>query len=111
MSLIYWWWQFATGINDTSGTRGTFTASVVDTDGEFATGSVDNNEKFAAGVVDTSGSFATGIDDTGGAPWLVNISVNFQKIRNGPNVIFRGLGKMIYEKNLKQKISWHCPFK
>ncbi len=22
-----------------------------------------------------------------------------------------GWGKMIHEKNLKQKISWHCPFK
>ncbi len=29
--------------------------------------------KFAAGVIDTGGI------DTGGAPWLVNISVNFQK--------------------------------
>jgi hypothetical protein len=23
----------------------------------------------------------------------------------------RGLGKLIHEKNLKSKISWHCPFK
>ncbi len=28
----------------------------------------------------------------------------FGKIRNDPKVIFRGLGKMIHEKNLKQKI-------
>ncbi len=39
----------------------------------------------------------------------------FEKIRNDPNVIFRGLGlpweKVIHEKNLKQKISWHCPLK
>ncbi len=30
----------------------------------------------------------------------------FEKIRNGPNGILRGLG----EKNQKSKISWHCPF-
>ncbi len=28
-----------------------------------------------------------------------------------PNVIFRGLGEDDSWKNLKQKISWHCPFK
>jgi hypothetical protein len=33
------------------------------------------------------------------SPRIVN------KIRNDPNVIFRGLGKMFYEKDLKQKIS------
>ncbi len=35
--------------------------------------------KFAAGVVDTAGKFATSVVDTGGAPWLANISTNFQK--------------------------------
>ncbi len=35
----------------------------------------------------------------------------FEKIRNSPNVIIRGLGKLIQEKKQKQKISWHCPFK
>jgi hypothetical protein len=40
----------------------------------------------------------TCVIDPGGAP-------GGEKIRNDPNVIFRGLGKMIYEKNLKQKIS------
>ncbi len=35
----------------------------------------------------------------------------FQKVWNDPNVIFRAWGKVIHEKNLKQKISWHCPFK
>ncbi len=34
-----------------------------------------------------------------------------KKIRNGPNGIFWGWGKLIYEKSLKSKISWHCPFK
>ncbi len=42
--------------------------------------------------------------DTGGAPRI------FEKIRNDPNVSFRALGKMIYGKNLKKKISWHSPF-
>ncbi len=35
----------------------------------------------------------------------------FGKIRNGPNGILRGLGKIDSWKNLKSKISWHCPFK
>ncbi len=35
-----------------------------------------------------------------------------KKIWNDPNVIFRGLGEGdSWKKNLKQKISWHCPFK
>jgi hypothetical protein len=66
----------------------------------FATGAVDTGGKFAAGIVDTGGKFATG-----GAPGLANISENFRKNSNDPNVIFRGLGKVIHEKNLKQKIS------
>ena len=49
--------------------------------------------KFAAGVVDTGGKFATGVVDDGGAPWLANISVNFQKNSNVPTVIIRGLGE------------------
>jgi hypothetical protein len=34
----------------------------------------------------------------------------FEKIWNDPNVISGAWGKMIQEKNLKQKISWHWPF-
>ncbi len=34
------------------------------------------------------------------------------RIRNDPTMLFSGVsGKTIHEKNLKQKISWHCPFK
>ncbi len=44
------------------------------------------------------------------APWPANIST-FEKIRNDTNVIFRGLGEDDSWKTLKQKISWHCPFK
>jgi hypothetical protein len=83
--------------------------------------------KFAAGVVDTGGKFAAGVVDTGGnlPPVSMTLVANlppvsttpvvhldlrislriFEKIRNDPNVIIRGLGKVIHEKNLKQKIS------
>ncbi len=37
--------------------------------------------------------FAACFVDTGGASSLVNISANFQKIPNNPNVIFGGLGE------------------
>jgi hypothetical protein len=35
----------------------------------------------------------------------------FEKIWNSPNGVIRGWGKLIHEKNQKQKISWHCPLK
>ncbi len=35
----------------------------------------------------------------------------FEKIRNNPNWILRGLGTLIYEKNLKSKILCQTPFK
>ncbi len=35
----------------------------------------------------------------------------FEKIRNGPYGIIRGLGETDSWKNQKQKISWHCSFK
>jgi hypothetical protein len=58
----------------------------------------------------------TGVVDTGGnllpvstTPWCTftceYLRKFFGKIRNDPNVIFGGLGKMIHEENLKQKIS------
>ncbi len=58
--------------------------------------------KFAAGVVDTGGKFATGVVETGGnfppvslTP-VVHLDLRispriFEKIRNDPNVIIRGL--------------------
>ncbi len=60
--------------------------------------------KFAAGVVDTGGKFAAGVVDTGGnlpqvslTPVVhrdLRISLRiFEKIRNDPNVIIRGLGE------------------
>ncbi len=61
---------------------------------------------FAAGVIDTGGKFAAGVVDTGGnlppvslTP-VENLHLDlrispqiFEKIRNDPNVIFRGLGE------------------
>jgi hypothetical protein len=60
--------------------------------------------KFAAGVVDTGGKFAAGVVETGGN--LPQVSLTpvvhldlrispriFEKIRNDPNVIIRGLGE------------------
>jgi hypothetical protein len=35
----------------------------------------------------------------------------FEKIRNGPIGILRGLGETDSSKKQKSKISWHCPFK
>ncbi len=39
--------------------------------------------------------------------WLANRSVNFRKIRNGTHFFSGAWGRMIHEKNLKQKILWH----
>jgi hypothetical protein len=67
--------------------------------------------KFAAGVVDTGGKFAASVIDTGGnlPPVSLTLVANlppvslmhlelrslqiFEKIRNDPNVIIRGLGE------------------
>jgi hypothetical protein len=48
---------------------------------------------------------AAGVVDAGGAPSLANISVNFPKKFEITPMLFSGAwGKMIYEKNQKQKI-------
>jgi hypothetical protein len=100
---------FATGVNNTSGTGGkicrwypvaNLPPVAFDTGGNFATD-----------VIDTGGKFATGVVDTGGAPWLANISANFRKNWNALMLFSGAWGKVIHGKNLKQKLSWHCPFK
>ena len=63
--------------------------------------------KFAAGVVDTGGKFAAGVVDTGGnlppvIEYLHEFSKKFEMIRM---LLSGAWGKVIYEKNLKQKIS------
>ena len=83
-----------------------FAGGVVDTGGKFATGVVDTGGNFAAGVVDTGGKFAIGVVDTGGAPLLANISANFRKKFETVLMGYSGAGgKLIHEKNQKQKIS------
>jgi hypothetical protein len=94
---------FATGVVDTRGNL----PPVSTTQGELVA-------KFAAGVVDTGGKFAAGVVDTGGnlPPVSLTPVINlppvsttpvmhlglrispqiFEKIRNDPIVIVRGLG-------------------
>jgi hypothetical protein len=71
---------------------------------KVATGVVDTGGKFAAGVIDTSANFATDVIDTGGCTLTCIYLRIVEKIGNDPSVIFRGMGKVIREKNLKQKI-------
>ncbi len=50
--------------------------------------------------------FATSVVDTGGAPGLANISSNFRKKFETVLMGYSGVGgKLIHEKNQKQKIS------
>ncbi len=115
-------WQFATG--------------VVDTGGKFAAGIVDtgvNNTRGTGGKICRRchwyrWQICRRCRDTGGnLPPVANLlplSLTpvvhldlrispriFEKIRNDPSIIIRGLGECdSWKKNLKQKISWHCPF-
>ncbi len=70
--------------------------------------------KFAAGVVDIGGKFAAGVIDTGGnlppvsTTPVVHLDLRispriFEKIRNDPKVIIRGLGKGDSWKKLEAK--------
>jgi hypothetical protein len=66
--------------------------------------------KFAADVIDNWWKIATGVIDFGGAPWLANISGGREFSEKFEMTLFSvAWGKMIHEKNLKQKILWHCP--
>jgi hypothetical protein len=52
------------------------------------------------------------VTDTGGIPlgceYLCKFSQKFEMALLGYSGVW---GKLIHEKNLKWKISWHCPFK
>ncbi len=62
--------------------------------------------KFAAGVVDTGGKFATGVVDTGGATFTCEYLSKFSKKFETVQMGYSGaVGKLIHEKNQKQKIS------
>jgi hypothetical protein len=80
-----------------------FAAGVVDTGGKFAGGVVHTGGNFAGGVVDTGGKFATGVIDTGGAPWLANISANFQKNLKWSWWDTQGLGGNLPMKKTRSK--------
>ncbi len=78
-----------------------FAAGVADTGGKFAAGVVQTGGNFGAGVFGTGGKFVTGVVDTGGAP-LREFSKKFETVLMG----YSGAGgKLIHEKNQKQKIS------
>ncbi len=66
--------------------------------------------QFATGVIDTGGKFATGVVDTGGALDLRISPQLFEKFEMILRLSSGAWGKVIHEKNLKQKISCHCPF-
>jgi hypothetical protein len=90
------------------------TTGINDTGGKFAPGVNVTGSKFATGINDTGGKFFTGINDTG---WWLPVSLTpvanlppvslipvvhlelrispqiFEKIRNGPNGVLRGLGE------------------
>jgi hypothetical protein len=70
---------------------------------QLAAGVVDTTGNFASVVIDTGVKFATSVVDTGGAPWLVNISENFQKNQNGPNGILWGWGETDWWKKPEAK--------
>jgi hypothetical protein len=67
--------------------------------------------KFAAGVVDTGGKFAAGVVDTGSnLPPVVHLDLRIsprilKKFEMILMLISVAWGKVIHEKNLKQKIS------
>ncbi len=82
---------------------------------QFATSVVDTGDKFATGIKNTC---STGVKICRRCRWYQwytltceYLSEFSKKLWNDPNVIFRGLGKMMRERNLKQNILWHCPFK
>jgi hypothetical protein len=72
---------------------------------KFAASVIDTGGKFAAGV--TGGPFATGVVDNRGVLYLdLRISLNFSKKFETVLVGYsRAGGKLIHEKNQKQKIS------
>ncbi len=56
--------------------------------------------------------FATGVVETSGAPWPCKYLRKFlKKFKTVLTEYYGAGGKLIREKNQKQKISWHCPFK
>jgi hypothetical protein len=102
---------FATGVIDTGGK---FAAGVIDTGGKLPPVSlipatnllpvlltpVVKLPPVSTTLAKLVAKFTTGVFDTGGAPLLANISANFRKMGYSGSG-----GKLIHEKNQKQKIS------
>ena len=79
-------------------------------EGKFATGVVDTAGKFATGVVDTGGNFAAGVVDLPPVSLIPVVHLDsqispriFEKIRNDPNGIIRGLGETDSRKKPEAK--------
>jgi hypothetical protein len=95
---------FATGVNDTGGNLPPVTTTQGELEAKLAAGVVDTGSKFAAGVVDTGGNLPpVSLTLVANLPLvsltpvvhlglLISLRI-FEKIRNDPNVIIRGLGE------------------
>ncbi len=108
--------QFATGVVETSGK---FAAGNVDTGGKFAT--VVNNTRGTGGKICRRLILVANLLPVSLIPaaichrcrwtltceYLLEFSKKFEMILM---LLSGAWGKVINEKNLKQKISWHCPF-
>ncbi len=127
-------WQFATGVVDTAGK---FAAGIVDTGGKFATG-INNTSETGGKICRRRRWYWWQICrrscwyrpqfcrrcrwhrwqichrcrwyrwSTLSCEYLREFSKKFETAL----MVYSGAwGKLIHEKNQKQKISWHCPFK
>jgi hypothetical protein len=88
----------------------------------FATGVIDTGGKFAAGVVDTGGKLPpVSLIPAANLPPVSLIPVVHLYLRISPRIFEKfetvlmgysgAWGRLIHEKNQKQKVSWHFPFK
>ncbi len=123
VELTYMYIFAFTCVNDTGGK---FAAGVIDTGGNLPTVLLTPAANLlAASIVDTGGNFATDINntsETGGkicqrCRWYRWSTLSCEYLREFSKkfetalMIYSGAwGKLIHEKNQKQKISWHCPF-
>jgi hypothetical protein len=76
----------------------------------FTTSAVDTGVKFATGVVAIASIFAAGGVDTRVVHLDLQVSLRtFEKIEMTLMLFSETWGRMIHEKNPKQKIQCHCP--
>jgi hypothetical protein len=109
--VVYTGRKFAASVN-TSGNLPPVSLTLVANMPPVSTTLANLVAKLATDVIYTGGKFAAGVIDTSGASWLANISANFRKKFVKVIMGYSGAGgKLIHEKNQRQKISWHNPFK